>query len=72
MIHFLCGFGICYVFYDFGWWWSLAAVALAAGAKELVWDMSMKKGTPEVVDFFSTIAAFPVVVLIETLKGLII
>lgn len=45
-------------------------VALAGGIKE-VYDMVSKKGDPDWVDFASTVASFPVVVLVETIKSFI-
>lgn len=44
-------------------------VALFAGGKE-AYDAITKKGTPEVFDFLSTLAGFPVVALIETIKSI--
>lgn len=69
LLHFLCGCLISFVFWGFGWWWSLGMVALFAGGKE-AYDAITKKGTPEVVDFLSTLAGFPVVALIETIKSI--
>lgn len=45
--------------------------ALLAGAKE-IYDKVTEKGTPEGIDFLSTLAGFPVVALIETIKSLVI
>lgn len=70
LLHFLCGCFIAFVCWDFGWWWSLGMTALVAGAKE-AYDAITKKGTPEWIDFLSTLAGFPVVALIETIKDLI-
>ena len=71
LLHFLCGAFICFTFYSFGWWISLAMVAIVAGAKE-AYDLKSGKGDADWVDFASTVAAFPVVALIETIKTIII
>lgn len=71
LLHFLCGCFISFVFWEFGWWWSLGMTALLAGAKE-IYDKVTEKGTPEGIDFLSTLAGFPVVALIETIKSLVI
>jgi hypothetical protein len=41
--------------------WALASTIVIAGAKEAVWDMYLKKGTPEPLDFFMTI--LPVILM---------
>ena len=71
-IHFLCGIVISYALWSFGWWWSLVMVTIIGGVKEIVWDMWMKKGTPEVVDFLCTVAGFIPVILIETVKDVLL
>lgn len=69
LLHHLVGCLIAYVFWVYGWYWSLGMVAVFAGGKE-AYDAISKKGTPEVVDFLSTVAGFPVVALIETIKSI--
>ena len=68
-IHFLCGCFIAFSFWEFGWYWSLGMTAIGAGAKE-AYDKITEKGTPEVVDFLSTVAGFAIVALIETIKSI--
>lgn len=67
LLHFLCGLFVCYVFFSFGWWWSLGIVAIVGGGKEL-YDLLSKKGDADWKDFACTIASFPVVLLIEEIK----
>lgn len=68
-IHFLVGIWICYTFWSFGWYISLGAVTTGALLKDVIWDKAMKKGTFEPTDILSTMASFPVVLLVETIKS---
>jgi len=56
-LHFFSGWAICASLLPFtGLAWALFATVLVGAAKELVWDLALKKGTPDKNDALATAA----------------
>lgn len=54
-LHFFSGWAICASLLPFtGLAWALFATVLVGAAKELVWDLALKKGTPDKNDALAT------------------
>lgn len=55
LYHLIAGFAIAFVFGLISPFWGLAAGITAGLAKDIIWDLYLKRGTFEVLDIFVTV-----------------
>ena len=71
LAHILASLVLCAVLAAFLPWWAAVLIALAIGiAKELVWDLWLKKGTAEWRDIIADVVGIAIGVVLVLLTGL--